>query len=262
MTPTRTSSGRIRPTLLIALFVLLSACSAPTKTMPVAHAAPVTRLAVSGLTVHRAATSRVELTVPPADDLFVAPVKAKMPVAAPPAREAALPTCPDEGERVLLVGDSLSAGLGPHMGKLARGCGTPFFVHGVVGSHVTQWTQPSWLNAELRRAKPTVVLVSLGGNDFMRNDPHNVERAIGQLVATVRASGARLLWISPPSMPFADAVGARTMWQTALGGAAHIDWYPTEQLDIPRASDHIHPTIAEYAKLSRTLWQWVASVTG
>jgi lysophospholipase L1-like esterase len=115
--------------------------------------------------------------------------------------------------------------------------------------------------AQLHRAKPTVVMVSLGGNDFVRNDPQNVERAIDSFVKTVRESGARLLWISPPTMPFPDKVGTRGMWQTAIDGEMNVDWYPTEQLEIPRIADRVHPTIAEYSKLSFTLWQWMSTVT-
>jgi lysophospholipase L1-like esterase len=162
---------------------------------------------------------------------------------------------------VLLIGDSLSAGLGPHMGKRARACGATFFVHGVVGSHVTEWVQPSWLKAQLQRAKPTVVMVSLGGNDFVRNDPEKVERAIASFVSTVKDSGARLLWISPPTMPFPDKVGARTMWQTAIDGDVNVDWYPTETLEIERVADRVHPTIPEYDALAGKLWQWMSTVT-
>lgn len=167
--------------------------------------------------------------------------------------------CPAEGERVLLIGDSLSHGLGPAMEPHAARCGTAFFHHGVVGSHVTEWAHDSWLVPQLERAKPTTVMVSLGGNDFRRFDPERVSDGIDRLVGKIRASGARLLWISPPTMPFPDRVGARAMWQQALGTTVGGDWYPTEQLDIPRQEDRVHPTIAGYQDLAETLWTWMSA---
>src|SRR5690606_28888982 len=103
--------------------------------------------------------------------------------------------CPARGERILVVGDSLVVGLAPHLRRHARACDVPLVAHGVVGSHVTEWVQPSWLGADLARAEPTVVMVSMGGNDFRRSDPERVEAAIADFAHQVRRSGARLLWI-------------------------------------------------------------------
>jgi hypothetical protein len=165
--------------------------------------------------------------------------------------------CPAAGERVLLIGDSLSAGLAPVMQHHADACGTPFHHHGVVGSHVTEWAH--WIDAQLERAAPTLVIVSLGGNDFGRFDGERVNAGIVRVIAKVRASHARFLWISPPTMPFGDRVGARAMWQAALEGERGVDWFPTEQLTIPRARDRVHPTLRGYRSLGATLWQWAST---
>lgn len=256
---------------LLAALMLTSGCALPTLGGPVSpHDEPA--LSTTELVVHAPESPKAEM-LPAVENVNawledIAPAKAKEDGAAAAATEAPpAPTtpvtrsCPGDGERVLLIGDSLSAGLGPHMGKRARACGTTYFVHGVVGSHVTQWVQPSWLKAQLHRAKPTIVMVSLGGNDFVRNDPQNVQRAIDGFVKTVDESGARLLWISPPTMPFPDKVGARTMWQTAIDGEVGVDWFATEQLEIERVSDRVHPTIAEYDVLAGKLWTWMSTVT-
>ena len=172
---------------------------------------------------------------------------------------AAVPSCPPAGTRVLLIGDSLSHGLGPQMARVARECGTPFFHHGVVGSHVTQWAQDHWLNPQLQRAQPTVVMVSLGGNDYQRTDPHNVRVAIPKFLDKVNAAGAELLWIGPPTFPFQDKIGVRDMWFQSLEGRNDTAWYPTDKLTIPRGADRIHPTMQGNRDLSRTLWQWMSS---
>ena len=169
--------------------------------------------------------------------------------------------CPSEGTRVLLIGDSLSVGLGRPMAQLAKSCGTPFHQGGVTGSHVTQWDQDGWLLPQLAYSKPTVALVSLGGNDFIRNDPHNVARATESLVAKLRERGIELLWISPPTMPFNDRVGARQLWQHALGGEAGSSWYPSEQLELARVGDKIHLTPHDNVSFAGKLWRWMSART-
>jgi hypothetical protein len=248
-------AGRALSIALLPLLMLLNACAAPL--------APVKGAAGGGKTLlARAEPVAIAATVE------VVPAAAEV---APPAVEVAAVEmaaveepaprreCPVEGARVLLIGDSLSAGLAPVMAQHARACGASFHHKGVVGSHVTQWAHDSWLVPELRRAEPTVVIVSLGGNDFGRRDDANVRAGVAALVSKVRATGAKLLWISPPTMPFADRVGARAMWQEAIGGEKGRDWFATEELVIHRTEDRIHPTRSEYRALGATLWQWLST---
>jgi lysophospholipase L1-like esterase len=243
-------------TLLLSALFCLSACGAPptvSSANDVVAAAAVTsdatavelKVTLAPLEMDRAETlARAELAERPAPS----PVEVAVDV-----------DCPSVGTRVLLIGDSLSVGLGPAMAAHARACGTPFHHHGVVGSHVTQWAHDSWLQPQLDRAQANVVVVSLGGNDFQRFDDENVRAGIDQFVAKVRSSGAKLRWISPPTMPFSDRVGVRDMWKQKIDGSAGIDWYPTEELVIPRAPDRVHPTIKGYKTLGKMLWQWVAN---
>ena len=84
------------------------------------------------------------------------------PPATPPAPLPS-PLCPPQGARVAVVGDSFAEGLGPHLAAHAKDCGTPFFLDDARGTSVTQWTGPR-LDAALA-FNPSVVLVSLGGND-------------------------------------------------------------------------------------------------
>lgn len=174
----------------------------------------------------------------------------------PPPATPVLADCPPPGTRVLTIGDSYPVGFGPQLAKLAQGCGTPYHHHGVVGSSVTQWDRDSWLNPQLEAIQPNVVLVSLGGNDFMRNDPQNVEASIHNLIARVQAAGARLLWVSPPTTPFPDKLDVRGMWQRAIGK----DWFDSTQLDIPRVpGDSLgHPTGPGYKQWAAAIWPWMS----
>lgn len=266
MNTTRTSLGRTHLLSLITLLALASGCA--TRQRPIRGGVTELALKPSALVVHAPREPRAKALLPrEAAVRWVtevdAPAKAKELVETPaaPATDApAKAACPRADARVLLIGDSLGAGLGPHMARRAAACGTVFFHHGVVGSHVTEWAQNSWLMPQLGRAKPNIVIVSLGGNDFVRSDEANVSRGIARFVERVRASGARLLWISPPSMPFRDKIGVRQLWQQELAGEMNVDWYPTETLTIPRSSDRVHPTIPGYDALSQTLWSWMSAV--
>jgi hypothetical protein len=256
MTTTRPSfAGRCLWAALLPLLTLLSACAAPFAPMRLERSAGEGLLAAA----REELAERVTAAAPPATvelALDVVEEPAQPAVEAPVARE-----CPAAGRRVLLIGDSLSAGLAPVMEQHARACGTAFFHKGVVGSHVTQWAHDSWLAPELQRAQPDIVIISMGGNDFGRRDDANVRAGVEALVSKVRATGARLLWISPPTMPFADRIDVRGMWQSAIGGEVNVDWFPTEELTIRRTEDRIHPTRTGYQTLGKTLWQWMATVT-
>jgi len=179
-----------------------------------------------------------------------------------PPVEPAPRACPSSS-RVLLIGDSLvgdapSNGLQYRMAQLAAACGTPFRAKGVVGSHVTQWESDGWLLPQLEAAQPTVVLLSMGTNDFKRTDPANVQSGVHNLAAKVRAHGARLLWIDPPYMPINDAIGVRAMWKAEVGS----DWFNSELLTIPRGGDGIHPTVAGYKQFAEAIWPWMATLVG
>jgi hypothetical protein len=239
--------------LIACIFVALAATGCAANVQPAPPTSPQTLEPVA-----KAQSSRVkQFADEDAYQLALYEELATEPVAADTARLEA--RCPAEGTRVLLIGDSLSVGLGRPMAQLAKACGTPFHHGGVTGSHVTQWNQDSWLLPQLAYSKATVVLVSLGGNDFIRNDPHNVARATESLVAKLRERDIELLWISPPTMPFDDRVGARQLWQHALGGEAGGTWYPSEQLELARVSDKIHLTPVENTSFAGKLWRWMST---
>jgi lysophospholipase L1-like esterase len=171
-----------------------------------------------------------------------------------PSPETA-PGCPPGGTRVLLLGDSHAQGLGPPMAALALGCSTPFAHRAVVGSHVTQWAQDSWLLPALASIYPTVVLVSLGANDFLRTDPANVSAGITALVSQLHAAGVRVLWIAPITEPFPDKIGVGAMWQASVE-----DWYDSTKLEIPRYGDGTHATPAGYKTWAGELWPWMCGL--
>lgn len=155
------------------------------------------------------------------------------------------------GSRVLLVGDSLAQGLALPMKQLATEAGAVFASDGRLGTLIGQWASNSWLGADLAASKPTHVLVSLGTNDMLLTDPSTETAALSKLVAVLRASGASLLWILPPSMPFPDR-GVR-----ALIASSGLPLFRSDLLSIPRGPDGIHPTASGYAGWSAQIFKTI-----
>lgn len=176
------------------------------------------------------------------------------PVPGPPVPNGLL-ACPPAGTRVLLLGDSLAVGMDQPMQSLAAQCGVAFLGQAKVGTSVTQWSKESWIGPALDLARPNVVLVSLGANDFGRNDAANVQASTSSLVSRIRSYGARVFWMAPPTMPFEDKVGAEAAWKAAVGS----DWFDAAVLDIPRSPDRIHPTGAGYRTMAGAFWNFMAA---
>jgi lysophospholipase L1-like esterase len=163
-----------------------------------------------------------------------------------------------EGARVLLFGDSLAMGLNPQLKQLAEEAGVAAYTgKGVVGSRIDQWSQDrwldGWLDATLDSFQPTIILVSLGTNDEATY-PGAVGREEGDfhaLLGKLRATGAEIVWIGPPELPF-PRQGISDMIRE------NVPYYfESEQLDIPRAPDHLHPNAVGYAGWAGAIWRWL-----
>lgn len=167
------------------------------------------------------------------------------------------------GERLLLVGDSLAVGLAPPLGQLARDNGVLFESAGKVGSTVGEWASPSSaLNAVLRQKllqKPAVVLVSLGTNDeALTLDKARAEvPALESLIATLRASGAKLGWVGPPKFIPGQAFTPNGFSTAIRNRIPSSDYFSSERFEIPRGGDNLHPTVKGYAGWAGQIWQWL-----
>lgn len=164
------------------------------------------------------------------------------------------------GEKLLLFGDSLAQGLTPTLGALAKDNGVAFAATSKVGSTVREWAGATALGSELRKhlaEKPTVVLCSLGTNDeYLTSASAQAELpALEALIELVRASGAELGWIGPPTLPrqgngFSAAIRARI---------ASNRYFHSESFEIPRGGDNLHPTVKGYAGWAGKIWSWISS---
>lgn len=159
-----------------------------------------------------------------------------------------------EETRLLLIGDSLAQGLLPHMRTLAGEEGiSAFDGRGIVGSRIDQWSRSAWLDEALGTFQPTLVLISLGTNDEATS-PGAVEREaddLALLISKVEATGAAVAWIGPPALPFPRQGVSDLIRQSVRY------YFPSEELEIPRAPDGLHPNVSGYAGWAGAIWSWL-----
>ncbi len=167
---------------------------------------------------------------------------------------------------VLLVGDSLAVGLTKPLGDIARAQGDTFLGDGTTGSTVTDWLTGKLrgkLLAEMARAKPDLVLISLGTNDAT-GDLSGWGAKVAALVA--KAKGAvSIVWIGPPF--FADKLTPKPfppgnvakMRQILLDVLTplNVPIFPSDaggaENDYPRSDDGIHMAPAGFAAWAKDI---------
>lgn len=160
---------------------------------------------------------------------------------------------PSRPSRLLLIGDSLAVGLRAPLAALASSAGVPFEGHGTVNTRIDQWADNAKLADYLATFKPTHVLVSLGTNDEKVGTGWAAKEApkLHALLDEIRHAGAEVLWIGPPSLPF-SRVGVSDMVRSLVP-----KYFPSEELQIERSPDRLHPTAAGYAAWAAQIWRWV-----
>jgi acyl-CoA thioesterase-1 len=172
-------------------------------------------------------------------------------------RKAATLQALPAGSVVLALGDSITYGSGAapeaaYPAQLAQLTGWNVINGGVPGDTSAQAAER--LPALLAEHKPALVIVSLGGNDFLRRSPESESLAnLRRAVTLSRESGAHVLLVAVPRPTLAAAVGAglsdhplydKLAAELALplhaGGWAHV--LGDEKLK----SDQIHANAAGY----------------
>ncbi|PJK08134.1 arylesterase [Lysobacteraceae bacterium NML120232] len=116
-----------------------------------------------------------------------------------PPKQAALPS----SATVLALGDSLTQGVGAGQGQdypsqLAQITGWKIINGGVSGDTSAQALVRL---PELLKQKPDLVLVGIGGNDFLRRLPEDQTRAnISQIISTTQAENIPVVLIAVPQL--------------------------------------------------------------
>jgi len=187
------------------------------------------------------------------------------------AASAAAPA--NDGERILVVGDSLSAEYGLTRGsgwvalleqRLAREGLRATVVNASISGDTTAGGRAR-LAPLLQQRKPTLVIVELGGNDALRGLPlDETRRNLSAIAQDAKAAGARVLLIGmqlPPnygrkySADFAAMYGAVARAQ----GAALVPFMLKGVADGANSesmfqSDRIHPLASAHPIILANIW--------
>ena len=161
------------------------------------------------------------------------------------------------GSRVLALGDSLTYGSGAppeaaYPAQLAALTGWQIVNGGVPGDTSAQALER--LPALLAEHKPALVIVSLGGNDFLRRaPPAETETHLRRIVALAREAGAQVLLVAVPRPTLAAAVGAslddHPLYErlaTELALPLHANGWAKVLGDERLKSDQIHANATGY----------------
>lgn len=154
-------------------------------------------------------------------------------------------------QRIMLFGDSMVEGLGPRLAQYGNANGHDVTYVCWYSSNTTLWATDT-LKYYLRKADPTFVLVTLGGNEQQSRDLRKCEENIKKILADV--GDIPYIWICTPAWkldaPF-NAVPER------LAGKKHF--FDSRKLTFERGKDHHHPTFSSASVWMDSIAAWMQS---
>jgi acyl-CoA thioesterase I len=158
------------------------------------------------------------------------------------------------GTNIIAFGDSLTAGFGAGQGedypsKLSASIGAPVINAGVNGD--TTESALARLDNDVLTQSPRIVIVGLGGNDFLRRVPiQTTEANLRTIVQRIKASGAMVVLLGY-EFPIGPDYGA--MYEELADSEQCLfigDMLDGIIRDPALRSDEIHPNAAGYALMA------------
>ncbi|WP_010463989.1 GDSL-type esterase/lipase family protein [Acidovorax radicis] len=175
-------------------------------------------------------------------------------------RAQAVPT----SATVLALGDSLTSGVGAsadtaYPAVLARLTGWKVVNAGVSGDTSAQALER--LPALLQKHQPALVIVGIGGNDFLRRQSASATRAnIRQICADAQSTGAQVLLVAVPELSLLAASTGRLSDHALYEEVAselkiplHSKGWSGVLADARLRSDQIHANAAGYERFAQGL---------
>lgn len=161
--------------------------------------------------------------------------------------------------KIMLIGDSMAQGMLPHFRGLAEDSGLSYIGAGLPGTRIDQWTSSQWLRQKLTEFKPSHVLISLGTNDAFTNlSPSTVRKNAEDLLAVIQESGAHPIWIGAPQLP--ATYSGNNLNEGILETIHNVApyYFASEDYEIPRGPDNLHPSAGGYAGWAGAVWNWLS----
>ncbi|MDP4077199.1 GDSL-type esterase/lipase family protein [Acidovorax sp. A1169] len=176
-----------------------------------------------------------------------------------PSRGQTVPS----GATVLALGDSLTSGVGAsadtaYPAVLQRLTGWKVINGGISGDTSTQALQR--LPDLLQKHQPALVIVSIGGNDFLRRQSASATHAnVRKICEQARAAGAQVLLVAVPEFTVMATLGQlsdHAMYQeiaSELKVPLHRKGWSGVLADAKLRSDQIHANAAGYELFTQGL---------
>lgn len=151
---------------------------------------------------------------------------------------------------VLVIGDSMTHNLAMSIAKY--GTKNNYKVTGVTweSSSIPGWSKSDKLGKYLAEVKPDFVIVSLGSNEM---ELKNFDRRIPEVQKIAAALDTiPYIWVGPPL--WKEDKGLYSMLESALPKGVV---FKTENVEIERGPDRIHPTRSGAGVWADTLMNWI-----
>ena len=174
--------------------------------------------------------------------------------AAPATPAPPLPELP-RGTTVLHIGDSFAGALGIDLNVELKAAGVRGILRYETATYIPTWAFGKQIDQYLSQFNPDLVLVTLGANELQIPDPAARVPTIHRLVA--RLGGRPCVWVAPPLWN-----GARpALLDTIREACAPCVYLDSNALvpDLPRAKDHIHPSMDARKTWAKAVLGWLAA---
>ena len=159
-----------------------------------------------------------------------------------------------KGKTVLLVGDSMAAGLQPSLQKMVEAAGGRFYGEPWQSSTIIGWEGSGRLKEMIGRYQPDIIFISLGSNELQTKRPEGRAPLLKRMLEEIGARAA--FWIGPPSWK-PDRGLLRVIEENFQPG----HFFNANDLQLPRQTDGKHPTLEGFEQWTEKIWNWYARMS-
>jgi GDSL-like Lipase/Acylhydrolase family len=159
------------------------------------------------------------------------------------------------GKKVVLIGDSLAEGMSNRFRTVTGSCGYKRDSFHRRGSTMENWANK--IEEIVKKSAPDLVIVSLGTNDSILDDPSPTRDRARKIIAAVKNSGSKIVWVLPPKLPasFKHQDEVRKVLQEELSAKEAFD---SQSATFERSEDAIHATANGYTSWFTSVWKKIA----
>lgn len=142
--------------------------------------------------------------------------------------------------KILLIGDSHVNGIGARL-KSSLPKEVQFKYKGINGTSIRNWVHAA--KDMTKPEAPDVVLISLGTNDAVLDDPNAEVKDLHKMIDNIQSQGVLVVWITPPDLSRKLSRLGLVRMMISDSGVMIMDF---RNLLIPLCDDLVHPTPKGY----------------